>query len=118
MTKEQKEIIIKLRDEGLGYGSIAKVMNMPKTTIASFLQRHGNKQICLCCGKEFDVSKSKHKRKFCSSKCCKRYWNKYGVKHTTETKVCPTCGATFTTYRHNIFCSHECYLKSVRKGNR
>lgn len=114
MTNEEKELIIKMHNEGLGYGSIAKVMNIPKITIASYFRRHGNKYLCLYCGKEF-ATNSKHFRKFCSKKCCDFYWVKYGKKHKAETKICPTCGSTFSTYRHNTFCSHECYLKSIRK---
>ena len=115
MTKEEKEIIIKMHNEGVGYDSIAKIMGISKGTVSSFFLRLSKKKVCLNCGKEFDISKNKHFRKFCSAKCCKNYWVKYGNKHKVETKICPTCGSTFSTYRHNTFCSHECYLKSIRK---
>lgn len=115
MTKEEKVIIVKMHNEGIGYGSIAKIMNIPKVTISSFLRRLNGKQVCLNCGEEFELSNINYKKKFCSSNCCKRYWEKHGTKHKAETKICPTCGSTFSTYRHNKFCSHECYLKSIRK---
>lgn len=115
MTKEEKETILHLHSEGLSYRNISKIVGIPFTTISSFINKSTHIKTCAYCGKEFDISKNKHFRKFCSKKCCDLYWVKYGKKHKAETKICPTCGSTFSTYRHNTFCSHECYLKSIRK---
>ena len=44
MTNEDKTIILKLRDEGKGYGEIAKLTGISKNSITAFIRREGDKK--------------------------------------------------------------------------
>ena len=39
MTNQQKQQIIKMRDEGLGYGLIAKELNLSKSTVSTLCKQ-------------------------------------------------------------------------------
>ena len=41
MTAQEKNLIISLREAGCGYTTIAKKLNMPKSSISGFCQRNG-----------------------------------------------------------------------------
>ena len=41
MTKEQKEIITRLREEGQGYTTIARAAGLTKDCVKIWCQRHG-----------------------------------------------------------------------------
>lgn len=45
MTIEEKNMIIKLRADGLGYGQIASQLGLNKSTVSSFFQRESKKKI-------------------------------------------------------------------------
>ena len=61
--------------------------------------------ICEFCGEKF-LSSALNSPRFCSSKC-NSDWHK---KNEKEIRQCPTCGKTFSVYKHarQIYCSHDC----------
>jgi very-short-patch-repair endonuclease/endogenous inhibitor of DNA gyrase (YacG/DUF329 family) len=80
------------------------------------------KKICLNCGKEFEVVKSRVKVgmvRFCSRKCYGEYRKKY---ETGKRRLrCQNCGKEFEVIRWEAekagrkFCSIECYWESMRQ---
>ena len=99
MTTKQKEQIKTLRIHNYSYGEIASLLNLPKSTIASFCQKERTKletipadnaassctkpatstkpdyHICKECGELF-IAKTKRYQEFCSSKCRVAFWRK------------------------------------------
>ena len=98
-----------------GYKKISKLLNLPITSVSSFITRLNSEDICICleCGETFSPLPGKSIKRFCSKKCRLRYWQKKtrtSPKYRVQ-KVCPECGAVFLTYkyRQGIFCSKECF---------
>ena len=58
MTSQEKNKIIELNNQGLGYSKIAATLNLPLNTVKSYIQRLRNKQngACLMCGARFKVT--------------------------------------------------------------
>ena len=42
MTKEQKALVVKLRDQGMTFAAIAEKLNISLNSIKSFYRRNGN----------------------------------------------------------------------------
>ena len=115
VTNEQKVEILKLRKQKCGYKKISKLLNLPITSVSSFITRLNSEDICICleCGEAFSPLPGKSVKRFCSKKCRLKYWQKKtrtSLKYMVQ-KVCPECGASFMTYkyRQGIFCSKECF---------
>ena len=92
MNLKQKEQIITMRSHSCSYNQIAKLLKIPKTTIASFCQTRtiipidGTRPdylLCKECGELF-IPKTKRSQDFCSSRCRVAHWRKEKV--TKETK--------------------------------
>lgn len=134
MTEKQKQAIIELRIDGMGYGTIAKRMNMKLDTVKSFCRRHNMsnkdklraevKDVTKCknCGGEV-LQHPKRKRKlFCCDKCRSAWWasHPYMVNRKAYYDItCLNCGKIFTAYgdSHRKYCCHECYIEH-RFGNK
>lgn len=120
MTENDKNQIIKLRNDGLGHKKIASILNINANSVKSFLRRNiDNGTRCLSCGKQLETSKYKP-RKFCSKDCKEKWWNKNRILRSSKSKIsitCPCCNKTFYDYpKHNrVYCSNTCY-KKVRYG--
>ena len=81
MTDEQKEIIHNLREQGVGYRKIAKVLGLSDNTVKSYCQRKGlggmkkttvrvdDIHVCKFCGKEVKQTPGRKEKKFCSDRC-------------------------------------------------
>lgn len=76
MTNEDKTIILKLRDEGKGYGEIAKITGISKNSISAFLRRDADKKYdrCLACGKKLIQTPGHRQKLFCNDNCRKLNW--------------------------------------------
>ena len=119
MTNEDKTIILKLRDEGKGYGEIAKITGISKNSISTFLRRKADKEYdrCLACGKKLIQTPGHRQKLFCNDNCRKLNWIQKGRKSIKMKPFkCKFCGRTFFGYesQHPSFCSRECYFKSRR----
>ncbi|MDD2979128.1 MAG: RNA polymerase subunit sigma-70 [Hespellia sp.] len=133
MTNQQKEQIVKLRNEGYGYIRIAQALEVSENTVKSFCRRNnltGSKEViapkdimpsdngehfCLCCGKPVEQNPGRKQKKFCSDKCRNIWWNKNLDKVNRKANyefICPHCKKPFIVYgnANRKYCSHECYI--------
>lgn len=115
--------ILRLKNRGLSYTGISKMLNVPIGTVKSVISRNKGKTIintCKWCDKEL-VDTPHHKaRTFCSDKCKSKWWNKNRQNYKSKSKVeftCACCGKKFYDYswRKRVYCSDLCY-KKVRYG--
>lgn len=89
MTNEQKQQIIKLRQDGYGYATIASSLGLTKNQVSAFCRRSnlsGTKaavhteekpepNCCRNCGKPLTQTPGRKPVKFCSDKCRTHWWN-------------------------------------------
>lgn len=129
MTEKDKVQIIELRKQGYGYGKIAEILNLSKSSISTFCKRNyideqvAEKQcVCKNCHKLI-IQKTRQKAKvFCSDECRVEWWNTHQDKVNKKAIyefVCPNCGKAFKTYgnKNQKYCSHACYIEA-RYGNK
>ena len=118
MTNHDKDQIRKLRLEGSGYGKIAQILNLPKSTVSSFCKTMTNQSLlCLHCNKKLKQTKGHRQKKYCSDECRMSYWksNKAEFNRKPEYLVeCFHCHTSFSTYQSlkRKYCSRDCYLKN------
>lgn len=132
MTDTQKEQILKLRAEGIGYIKIAKEIGISENTVKSFCRRNAKaaadcellsadedlqKHFCLQCGIEVEQAPGRKLKKFCSDKCRMKWWNDHADqinRHKTHRYKCVGCGREFEVYGTGgrKYCSHACYIQS------
>ena len=121
MTDQQKEKIIQMREEGNGYGAIAKEVGLSKSTIGNFCKAFDSPpNCCLECGKKLVHIEGHRRKKYCSDKCRHSYNKKFGnnnVNMSYETE-CAYCHKKFKTYKSlkKKYCSWDCYLKGRYGG--
>lgn len=121
MRKQEKDKIIKLRMEGLGYGKIATILNLPKSTISSFCKTLDQiSSVCLLCGTKLKQTAGHRQKKFCSNNCKLSYYkqNKNEIRRRPNYEVdCACCHHKFFTYKslNRKYCSWDCFLKSKAK---
>lgn len=123
MTQEQKVRILELRNQGKGYGEIAKELNMDKSTVHKFIIRNVNNDssICKYCGNKIIQNKSYKRRVFCSKTCRENWWNRNRDKLKSKDKYkfkCQGCGLEFISFKHvnQKYCSRQCYFENRFKG--
>lgn len=90
MTDKQKEQIVSMRMQGIGYRAICKTLNLKENQVQLFCKAHGlagdaafvgrnhiiwceQNSRCLLCGTEVTQPRTGHRRKFCSGRCRTRY---------------------------------------------
>lgn len=121
MTNKDKSLISELRTKGLGYKAIAKQLNLPVSSISSYLQRKKENESlnsCKCknCGLKLKQTPGHRQKVFCSDKCRMNWWTNHPEMKTskivTECK-CAMCNKTFIVNRRKVkkFCSWNCYTK-------
>ena len=127
MTEEQKKVIIKSRNSGLGYGTIAKDMGLTKEAVTAFCRRNGltgnmaekagaeTGGQCKECGAALARVEGMKTRVFCSAECRKKWWKEHPEtlnKKAVYTHTCAGCGREFTSYGNSRrkYCSHACYI--------
>ena len=124
MTQNEKNKIIELRNQGKGYGEIAKELGISKSTVSTFLSRSkiedNNYRYCKQCGEKITTDNTKT-RIFCCYECRDKWWNNNRDKLKSKDKYkfkCIECGTEFISYKHvnQKFCSRECYIKHRFKG--
>lgn len=126
MTEKEKNQIIELRNQGKGYKQIAKALNLPVSSVSSFVLRNKeSSQIkeCLCknCGVKLIQTKGHRQKLYCSDKCRREWWknNQDKVNRLAfHDCVCLECGIAFRSYSkaNRKYCSQGCYQKARFKG--
>ena len=88
MTEEQKNVIIKCRNSGLGYATIAKDIGLTKDAVVAFCRRNGltgnmsgkaqdTVGRCRECGAALVQTEGMKTRVFCSVECRKKWWKEH-----------------------------------------
>ena len=76
-----KEKVLELRESGLSYGEISKMLDMPRSSVISIVKRSQEPR-CLYCGKRLHQKPGYHRMKtFCSDSCRCKYWR---MNHPTK----------------------------------
>ena len=126
MTDNQKEMVLALRRNGMGYGTIAGEVGISVNTVKSYCRRHYEggcsnqskmeEHICQQCGAPVAQTQGQKKKKFCSDNCRNKWWN----SHTSLMKanaICAHCEKPFHGRKGRKYCSHACYI-AERFGER
>lgn len=132
MTEEQKNLIIKYRNSGLGYATVAKEIGLTKDAVVAFCRRKGltgnmaakvleAAGYCKECGVALVQATGMKTRVFCSTECRKEWWKEHPEmlnKKALYFYICAKCGKEFTAYGNSRrkYCSHACYIKDRFKG--
>jgi len=123
MTEQQKIKAQTYRNQGYGYGRIAKELNISVSTVSSYFLRLKEKEsrskLCLCCGKPLKQTKGHRQKKFCGERCRRKWWKGHPESDNRKafyTLRCRCCGSDFLSYgnKNRKYCSWECYLKAKR----
>lgn len=127
MTEEQKNVVIKRRNSGFGYASIAKEVGLTKDAVVAFCRRNGltgnmagkapegTGSCCKECGAALVQTEGMKTRVFCTAQCRKKWWKEHPEmlnKKAVYTHTCAGCGREFTSYGNSRrkYCSHACYI--------
>ena len=122
MTKEQKEQVIKLRQTGYGYATIADALGLTKNQVSAFCRRNHLTGIkaqthveekpaascCKNCGKPITQVPGRKLIKFCSPDCRQNWWNAHADmvnKKAIIGEKCTACGQ----------CIEACPVKAIEK---
>ena len=128
MTDKQKLQIKALRQSGMSYTEISKMMDLSINSIKTYCRRHDlggaaaytaeeRKTIpCLNCGKPVLQNPGRKEKKFCSDRCRMLWWNAHPdqVKRKANYScTCRKCGRVFESYgnKNRRYCSHSCYIE-------
>ena len=127
---ENKDKLIKLREEGYGYKRIANKLDISRSTVKRWCKRLGldghlgtkpvtpkpNGKNCQECN-ETIVTINQH-AKFCCKKCKDKHY--YRIRERVQTpiliKKCKVCDESFETNIPNkIYCAEECSKENYRE---
>lgn len=116
----KKEQILKLRNNGLSFGEIAKELGISRSSVASICKRSKERQIerCKNCGVVIKQTLGHRRRIYCSARCRKKWWKNNDGNHYINNKViCLSCGRKFIYHETKIrrYCSLACAYKGKRK---
>jgi len=116
----EKKRIIELKAEGKSIRDISSLLNIPRSTIGTYIKTFETESFCKCCGKLIAIKKGHRPRVFCSDSCRYKFWrsiNNDKNKSTNYVVVCLCCQKKFYSYRSlkRKFCSRACY-DLFRKG--
>lgn len=120
MNDIEKKRIIELKSEGKSIRDISSLLNIPRSTIGTYIKTFEMVSFCKYCGKPITIKKGHRSRVFCSDNCRYKYWrstNDIKNKSTNYEVECLCCHKKFYSYRSlkRKFCSRECY-DNFRKG--
>ena len=133
LNETQRRQIWAMRSQGLGYGTIAKTVNLSRDAIRKFCARRPElkgygtvvqKMIeaqgfdyCLQCGQPLVHKSVGRPKKFCSVSCRRKHWGEHEETHDLsktayDEVTCQNCGRSFLSYANpkRKYCSHECYI--------
>lgn len=123
MTDNEKKQVKQMRAKGMGYGAIAKALDVSINSVKTYCRRNnltvgavdGNTAYCECCGKEIQNIPGKKKKRFCSDKCRNAWWNENIDQIDKKAQYeleCAYCGKSFISYgnKGRKYCCHPCYV--------
>lgn len=125
MNAQQKALLQRMRDDGVGYAAIAQELGISRNTIKSYCRRNNlgilkntapdMSHLCKQCGKPLKLIPKHKPKKFCNDKCRLTWWsaNKNMLhKKAVYRLTCAGCGKTFESYgnKNRKYCSHHCYI--------
>ena len=136
VTVLQEEQIRQLRSQGVGYRNIANRLHLTRDAVRNYCRANNlngyreavqmniqmmqsDDSVCNYCGKSLIQPKTGRKKRFCSEKCRRKWWNQNRDKirenpNAIYTFICKGCGKEFTAYGNKTrqYCSHDCYISS------
>lgn len=133
MTQNEKNSIIRMRSDGVGYARIAQELGVNINTIKTFCRRSAltgvaaetgdaGEKCCPQCGSAIDQIPGRKEKKFCSDLCRTRWW--YAHLDQVDRKAfysftCPICGSAFESYgnSHRKYCSRACANAARRSSD-
>lgn len=122
MTQLQKDAILRMRRDGLGYTEIAKRLDMSVNTVKSFGRRceaPADGERCRQCEQPITQTPGRKPRRFCSDACRLKWWHQNPtMMKTALMKVCPGCGIEFIAVPRQKHCGHSCYITARFGGAR
>lgn len=131
MNDEVKDRITELRQAGVSYMNISRLLDINENTVKTFCRRNGltgtaaniNVSVlpglirnnCKTCGKPFLQYPGHREKVFCCDACRIKWWNTHlssANRKSMYEYTCPTCRKKFRAYeyRHRKYCSHECFI--------
>ena len=128
MNQQQRELILKLRAQGMSYGKIAAAVGLSANTVKSFCRRNPTDSLpaktvsvarperCPQCNSLLEQTSGHRQKRFCSEKCRRLWWAAHPEQMNRNTfypVTCRQCGKSFLQYgtRLRKFCSRACYLE-------
>ena len=128
MNQQQRELILKLRAQGMSYGKIAAAVGLSANTVKSFCRRNPTDSLpaktvavarperCPQCNSLLEQTSGHRQKRFCSEKCRRLWWAAHPEQMNRNTfypVICRQCGKSFLQYgtRLRKFCSRACYLE-------
>ena len=137
MNEFQRDQIWLLRNQGLGYGAVAKAIGLKKDAVKQFCKRHPelrgygnlpqlmieervkNGTHCPQCFQPMLKKSTGRPKKFCSDRCRIVWWRENQSQHDKsktayDELTCQNCGRSFLSYANPTrkYCSHECYIQT------
>lgn len=133
MNNDQKQKIVELRNAGVSYAKIGKLLGISGNTVKTYCRRNHVAIVqepsspttlpifCRECGAPLERAEKRKPKIFCSRECREKWWHAHPDKLNKKAVYdfqCAGCGKTFSAYgnRHRKYCSHECYIQARFKG--
>lgn len=136
MKAEEIEKLKVYRRQGYSYEEICKLINVNKSTVASYCRRHDIKPVtqvkvsktakaeiddyvfCKYCGCELIQARRGKPKKFCSEGCRRSWWKEHQEKLNKKAyyfMTCKKCNKLFESYgnKNRKYCCHDCYISDV-----
>lgn len=127
MNQQQRELILKLRAQGMSYGKIAAAVGLSANTVKSFCRRNPTDSLpaktaavarperCPQCNSLLEQTSGHRQKRFCCEKCRRLWWAAHPEQMNRNTfypVTCQQCGKSFLQYgtRPRKYCSRVCYL--------
>ena len=125
MKLNEKNYILKLRDNGCSYTQIAEQTGFSENTVKSICRRRSSLKLdnsrpkinthCKNCGEELVQSRGHRQKTFCSDKCRLAWWHSKDTKlepNSPYRSECKNCGKEYNCRgkKAQKYCSYGCYI--------
>lgn len=127
LTHEQKRQTIKMREQNIGYCTIAKELGTTKDQVIYFCKSYGiagykgeqpirKEMTCKVCGKTYYRNAKWRGNVFCSTECRQATKKQIEKKLPRDPLVCPNCGKHFVPRNNRQkFCCQKCGITYKRR---
>lgn len=128
MTREEKQNIQEMRQQGLSYTQIADSLGLSVGTVKSYCWRNNlsdnaskdtenedNKDKCKQCGRLLEQTPKSKPKSFCNDRCRHAWWSAHRDRLNRKAiyqMSCGSCGKPFDSYGNQTrkYCCHACYI--------